>query len=55
MNFLRRTMDLYEIEDDNAKVFELVLDADDNSKIISVTSKARDLFEIIGDCGSEYR
>ena len=41
--------------DDNAKVFELVLDADDNSKIISVTSKARDLFEIIGDCGSEYR
>ena len=41
--------------DDNAKVFELVLDADDNSKIISVTSKARDLFEIIGDCGNEYR
>ena len=32
-----------------------VSNADDNSKIISVTSKARDLFEIIGDCGSEYR
>jgi len=40
---------------DNAQVFELKLDEEDHSKIDSVVSKANDLFDRIGDCGSEYR
>ena len=41
--------------DDNVKVFGLNLDSEDNAKIKSVVSKANDLFDKIGDCGSEYR
>jgi len=44
-----------EHRDDNSKVFEINLDSDDNSLIKSVTKKSQDLFEVIGDCGSEYR
>jgi len=44
-----------EHRDDNAKVFGLNLDDEDNAKIKSVVSKANDLFDKIGDCGSEYR
>jgi len=40
---------------DNLKVFSLRLDKEDNEKINSVTSKAKDLFNAIGDCGDEYR
>ncbi|MGI0060299.1 MAG: aldo/keto reductase, partial [Nitrosotalea sp.] len=40
---------------DNLKVFSLQLDKDDDYKIKSVTSKSKDLFAIIGDCGDEYR
>ncbi|MDE1812577.1 MAG: aldo/keto reductase [Thaumarchaeota archaeon] len=40
---------------DNLKVFSLQLDKDDDHKIKSVTSRSKDLFEIIGDCGDEYR
>jgi aryl-alcohol dehydrogenase-like predicted oxidoreductase len=40
---------------DNLRVFSLKLDTDDNSEIKSVTSKANDLFDTIGDCGDEYR
>jgi aryl-alcohol dehydrogenase-like predicted oxidoreductase len=40
---------------DNSKVFEVRLDSEDNSMINSVTQKSKDLFEIIGDCGDEYR
>ena len=40
---------------DNLRVFSLKLDSDDYSEIKSVTSKANDLFESIGDCGDEYR
>ena len=40
---------------DNLKVFLLQLDKEDDEKIKSVTSKAKDLFTIIGDCGDEYR
>jgi len=36
-------------------VFGLNLDSEDNTKIKSVVSKANDLFDKIGDCGSEYR
>jgi len=44
-----------EHRDDNVKVFGLNLDREDNAKIKSVVSKANDLFDKIGDCGSEYR
>ena len=44
-----------EHRDDNVKVFGLNLDSEDNAKIKSVVSKANDLFDKIGDCGSEYR
>ena len=40
---------------DNLKVFSLRLDKEDNEKINSVTSKSRDLFSTVGDCGDEYR
>ena len=40
---------------DNFKAFDVKLDSDDLSTISSVTSKANNLFEIIGDCGGEYR
>ncbi len=40
---------------DNLQVFSLHLDKEDNEKIKSVTSKSKDLFVAIGDCGDEYR
>jgi aryl-alcohol dehydrogenase-like predicted oxidoreductase len=40
---------------DNLKVFSLYLDKEDEEKIKSVTSKSKDLFDTIGDCGDEYR
>ncbi|MDH3657411.1 MAG: aldo/keto reductase [Nitrosopumilus sp.] len=40
---------------DNLKVFGISLDDSDYSKIKSVTTKANDLFNVIGDCGDEYR
>jgi aryl-alcohol dehydrogenase-like predicted oxidoreductase len=40
---------------DNLKVFSLQLDKEDNEKINSVTSRSKDLFDTIGDCGDEYR
>ncbi len=40
---------------DNSKAFDVKLDSDDLSAISSVTLKANNLFEIIGDCGGEYR
>ena len=41
--------------EDNSKAFDVKLDSDDLSAISSVTSKANNLFEVIGDCGGEYR
>lgn len=41
--------------EDNAKVFGLSLDADDYGRIESVQHKSNDLYELIGDCGDEYR
>lgn len=40
---------------DNARVFDLVLDADDRRQIEAVTGQGRDLLRVIGDCGDEYR
>ena len=40
---------------DNAKVFDVKLDSHDISLIDSITAKSNDLFDVIGDCGGEYR
>ena len=40
---------------DNSKVFDLKLDDEDISLISTITSKSNDLFDVIGDCGDEYR
>ncbi len=40
---------------DNARVFGFALDADDLAAIDAVLTKSRDLMQLIGDCGDEYR
>ena len=40
---------------DNARVFEFALDPDDQTAIEAVLAKSRDLMQLIGDCGDEYR
>ena len=40
---------------DNARVFDIILENEDLTMIRSVTSKSNDLFGLIGDCGDEYR
>ena len=40
---------------DNARVFDMRLDADDLEAIASVLFQSRDLYRLIGDCGDEYR
>ena len=39
----------------NLKTFELLLDDYDFAKIDSINKRSNDLFEVIGDCGDEYR
>ena len=46
---------LSEHRDNNLKVFDISLDDSDCSKIESITTKSNDLFNVIGDCGDEYR
>ena len=41
--------------EDNDKAFDLKLDDGDISSIGKVTARSKDLFEVIGDCGGEYR
>jgi aryl-alcohol dehydrogenase-like predicted oxidoreductase len=41
--------------EDNIKAFDIKLDQKDISLIETITKKSNDLFEIIGDCGDEYR
>ena len=40
---------------DNARVFDIALDAEDAAAIEPVLGKSRDLMRLIGDCGDEYR
>ena len=40
---------------DNARVFDIRLDAEDLQTIEAVLSHSRDLYRLIGDCGDEYR
>jgi aryl-alcohol dehydrogenase-like predicted oxidoreductase len=44
-----------EHRNDNSRTFGIRLDSEDTLMIQSVTNKAKDLFETIGDCGAEYR
>lgn len=39
----------------NLKTFKLSLDDSDFTKIDSINKKSNDLFDVIGDCGDEYR
>ena len=39
----------------NAQVFSFALGADDLAQIDAVLNRSRDLYQIIGDCGDEYR
>jgi len=41
--------------EDNSKVFDVKLDDEDISSISGITAKSNDLFDVIGDCGDEYR
>ena len=41
--------------EDNARAFDFTLDSDDNDRIEAVLAQSRDLYEMIGDCGDEYR
>jgi aryl-alcohol dehydrogenase-like predicted oxidoreductase len=40
---------------DNARAFDIQLDDEDLGQIESVLSHSRDLYQLIGDCGDEYR
>ena len=44
-----------EHREDNLKTFEISLDTSDYDSIKSITQKANDLYDVIGDCGDEYR
>ncbi len=41
--------------EDNARVFHIRLDAEDLEAIEQVLAQSRDLYQMIGDCGDEYR
>jgi len=41
--------------EDNAKVFDFTLDAEDLNQIDAVSNKSQNLYDLIGDCGDEYR
>lgn len=40
---------------DTMRIFALQLDADDRTQIEEVLARGADLFQLIGDCGDEYR
>lgn len=40
---------------ENGRLFDFQLDDDDNQAIDTALANARDLYQIIGDCGDEYR
>jgi aryl-alcohol dehydrogenase-like predicted oxidoreductase len=41
--------------EDNARAFDITLDTEDHAQIEAVLTKSRDLYQLIGDCGDEYR
>jgi aryl-alcohol dehydrogenase-like predicted oxidoreductase len=44
-----------EHREDNTRSFDVTLDAEDHTQIETILGKARDLYQLIGDCGDEYR
>ena len=40
---------------ENNRVFRVELDSEDHEKIKTVITQSKNLFEVIGDCGGEYR
>jgi aryl-alcohol dehydrogenase-like predicted oxidoreductase len=40
---------------DNARVFDFMLEDEDVARIETIIAKSRDLIQVIGDCGAEYR
>ena len=44
-----------EHREDNLKTFEISLDDSDYKSIKSITTRANNLYDVIGDCGAEYR
>ncbi|MGH7111911.1 MAG: aldo/keto reductase, partial [Stellaceae bacterium] len=40
---------------DNARTFDLALDGEDRAAIDAILGRSRDLIQVIGDCGDEYR
>jgi aryl-alcohol dehydrogenase-like predicted oxidoreductase len=40
---------------DNARVFDFALTSADHDRLRAVSAESRNLYEIIGDCGDEYR
>jgi aryl-alcohol dehydrogenase-like predicted oxidoreductase len=40
---------------DNARTFDIALDTADHALIEPILAKSRDLMQVIGDCGAEYR
>jgi aryl-alcohol dehydrogenase-like predicted oxidoreductase len=41
--------------EENARVFDITLDGEDHAQLEAVLAKSRDLYQLIGDCGDEYR
>lgn len=41
--------------EDNARVFNFTLDSEDNGRIEAILKQSQDLYQLIGDCGDEYR
>jgi aryl-alcohol dehydrogenase-like predicted oxidoreductase len=41
--------------EDNGKIFSFTLDTQESDRINSICSQSRDLYQLIGDCGDEYR
>ena len=44
-----------EHREDNARAFDFTLDSEDDERIQTVLGKSRNLYDLVGDCGSEYR
>ena len=41
--------------EENARVFDFILDGEDHDRIEAVLRESRDLYQLLGDCGDEYR
>ena len=52
---LGRRLGLTDHRVNNARVFAITLDSDDHARIEGVLAESRNLFDLIGDCGDEYR